>query len=106
MVETAILFLLGGAGAMFYAFPVFVAARRAGQDGYSFTILCFSIGVGALFGGVLTPWIGARAPWTVDPEPYPLALVLGLLANPLLPRIVDRGTQIFNALSIGGGNQK
>jgi len=32
----------------------------------------------------------------VNPTPYPLAVGLGLLANPLTPLIIDRGKAFFN----------
>lgn len=100
--ESAYLFLLGGLGAACYAFPTYLQDRAA-KEPYGFWTFAFAVLVGIIFGGVFTPFIGSRAPWTVDPEPYPLAFVLGLMANPLLPRIINRGKAIFNGLSLNGG---
>lgn len=103
--ESVYLFLLGGVGAICYAFPTYLQGRTAGEP-YSLSTFVFSVFVGVVFGGVLTPFIGKAYPWTVDPEPYPLAFVLGLMANPLLPRIINRGKAIFSGFSFNNGGAK
>lgn len=103
--ESAYLFILGGVGAACYAFPTYVQSRIASEP-YSLLTFVFAIVVGVMFGGMFTPWVGRQAPWTVDPEPYPLAFVLGLMANVLLPRIINRGTSIFDGFSFTNGGAK
>lgn len=100
--DEALLFLLGGIGAAFYGVPVYVACRANPECPAALTTLVFAIAVGTVMGGILTPFVGSKFPWTVDPVPYPLALGIGLLANPLLPRIIDRGKAIFDSLSFKG----
>lgn len=101
-----LLYLFGAIGAAFYAFPTFLASRSAEDTHYiALSTLLFSVFVGGIFGGVVTPFLGHRWPWTIDPVPYPLALGVGLLANPLLPLIIERGKALFDSFRIGGPKQ-
>jgi succinate-acetate transporter protein len=88
-------FLFGGIGAIIYGFPLYMTARK--EDTFEATAMfVYSVFVGIIFGGVLAPWIGYSAKWLVTPTAFPLAVGLGLLANPVTPLIIDRGKAFFN----------
>lgn len=87
--------LFGALGSIIYAFPVFMTSKTE-QSFERSANLGYAIFVGAVFGGVLTDAVGAEWQWTVKPTSYPLAVGVGLLANPLTPLIIDRGKAFFN----------
>lgn len=83
--------LCGAAGALTYSFPVYLKAlAEVPPARFSLHRMLFSVFVGAVFAAILTNIIGRGWPWTVDPEPYPLALVIGLACNPLIPIVLRR----------------
>ena len=102
ILDKAILFCCGGIGAFLYSFPVFLSCRKADCSWTCYLVLIYSIFTGAIFGLFLTPFIGHKWSWTIDPVPYPLSIGVGLLANPLLPKIIEKGTAIFNSIGLGG----
>ena len=46
--------------------------------------------VGAAFAAIFTRVIGHNFAWTITPEPWPLAYVLGLTSNKLVPVILTK----------------
>ncbi len=83
--------LCGAAGALTYSFPVYLkAVSEVPPAQFSVHRMIFSVFVGGLFAAILTNVIGRRWAWTIDPEPYPLALVIGLACNPLIPIVLRR----------------
>lgn len=105
MTDEAALYLFGAIGAAFYGFPLYLASRKNKDEAFGLPILLFTIAVGSVFGGVVTPFIGAKAAWTVDPSPVPLALGVGLLSNKWLPKIIEKGVTWFDGWN-GGGIKK
>lgn len=103
-----ILYVFGGVGALLYAFPMFLAARKAG-DGDALPIFIMALVVGALVADPLVAVIGAHFAWMVRPDGRPLAFAIGLLVNPvaqplvktLAPLVVEYIANLFRAL-IGG----
>jgi hypothetical protein len=107
-VSDFILYVFGGVGALLYALPMFLAARKAG-DADALPIFVMALGVGALVADPLVAVLGARFPWMVKPNGRPLAFAIGLLVNPvaqplvktIAPLVVDYLSNLFRAL-IGG----
>lgn len=98
-----LLYLFGAFGALLYSFPVYLAAASTTPPGrFALVILAFSVVVGAVVGPVLVPMLGNWKPWLVTPEPYPLALGIGLAINPLMPIIIRRLTKYAEAFNPGG----
>ncbi|WP_267396201.1 MULTISPECIES: hypothetical protein [unclassified Sphingomonas] len=103
-----ILYVFGGVGALLYAFPMFLAARKA-KDGDALPIFVMALVVGALVADPLVGVIGAHFTWMVRPDGRPLAFAIGLLVNPvaqplvktLAPLVVEYIANLFRAL-IGG----
>lgn len=81
----------GAAGAVIYSFPVYLkAASKVPPAKFALVNCVFSVIVGAIFATIFTKQIGSHFPWTVDPEPWPLALVVGLGSNPLVPILIRK----------------
>lgn len=81
----------GAAGAMIYSFPIYLKGiSKVPPVKYAMVNCLFSIAVGLIMAVVLTRTIGHQFPWTVNPEPWPLALVIGLCSNPLAPIFVNK----------------
>lgn len=81
----------GAAGAAIYSFPLYIKAiSKVPPTAYAFPNMIFSIVVGTICAVVFTRVIGYNFPWTVDPEPWPLALIVGLGSNPLVPILVRK----------------
>lgn len=79
---------LGIAGAIAYGIPVFLKEISAKPPNkYAVVNLLLCIFVGAIASGVLTGIIGHHFPWTIQPEPYALAFIIGLAINPNIPLI-------------------
>jgi hypothetical protein len=81
----------GATGALIYSFPLYLKAiskdppfKHAGLK------TLFSIFVGATFALFFTGIIGQNFAWTIRPEPWPLALVIGLSSNRLVPIILKK----------------
>ena len=103
-----ILYVFGGVGALLYAFPMFLAARRSG-DADALPVFVVALVIGAVIADPLVALIGAHFPWTVRPDGRPLAIAIGLLVNPvaqplvktIAPLVVEYVANLFRAL-IGG----
>lgn len=96
MLEDVVSAVFGGVGAIIYGFPVFMASRKTDVPFEAAANFVYAVFVGAVFGGVLPSAVGKNFAWAIDPTPYPLAVGLGLLANPVTPLIIDRGKAFFN----------
>lgn len=81
----------GAAGAMIYSFPSYLKAISTKPPvEFALLTLLFSLFVGTLSAILFTQLIGFHWPWTVKPDPWPLATVIGLGSNPLVPVLVRR----------------
>lgn len=81
----------GIAGALTYSFPAYLRAmRKKPPVDFALASLLFSLFVGSVSAVVFTRLIGFHWPWTVEPEPWPLAMVVGLGSNPLAPILLRR----------------
>ncbi len=79
-------YLFGALGALIYAFPVYLAAVSTVPPGkFALVAMVFAVFVGGVLAPVLVPLLGHRWPFLVQPEPYPLAVVIGLACNPVMP---------------------
>jgi drug/metabolite transporter (DMT)-like permease len=86
-----LLLLCGVAGALTYSFPIYLKALKARPPiPLALINLLFSLFVGAVCAVVFTKLVGYHWPWTVQPEPWPLAMVIGLGSNPLVPIVLKR----------------
>ncbi len=89
----------GAAGAVTYSFPVYLkAAAKIPPARFALANCLFSIFVGAMCATLFTRIIGYNFEWTVEPEPWPLAMVVGLGSNPLVPillRKLERWAEMF-----------
>jgi hypothetical protein len=102
MPEYVWLALCGALGAALYGFPVFMAALNSVPPArFAWASLAFSIAVGALSTPLLVPTLGNRWPWLLVPEPYPLAIGIGLAVNPIAPILVRKLTGWVDAVNIG-----
>lgn len=92
MMQTAITFALcGAAGALTYSFPVFIKSlSRVPPTPFALLNLVFAVFVGAVFAAFFTRIVGYHFPWTIKPEPWPLAMVVGLCSNPIVPVIIRK----------------
>lgn len=98
-----LLYLFGGVGALIYGFPMYLAAISLVPPArFAIAVLLFSVFVGTMLAPVLVPMLGHRWSFLVDPEPYPLALAIGLVANPLAPIFIRKLTGWAEAYNIGG----
>lgn len=102
MPEYLILALCGALGALLYSFPILIAALKAIPPGrFAWTSMVFSVVVGAAMAPILVPMLGSRWDFLVQPEPYPLAVGVGLAVNPLAPIVVKRLTGWADNYQIG-----
>jgi hypothetical protein len=86
-----LLIICGVSGAMIYAVPTYLKAMSMIPPmRFAAVYLVFSLFVGALCALVFTNLIGHHYPWAVQPEPWPLAVVIGLGSNPLVPIALRR----------------
>lgn len=91
----------GAAGALIYSFPVYLkSVSQVPPAEYALLNCVFSVFVGCVFAALFTNPIGYHFRWTIEPEPWPLAAVIGLGSNPLVPIIVGRLQQF--AQNFGG----
>jgi nucleoside recognition membrane protein YjiH len=98
-----LLYVFGAVGALIYAFPMYLAAASAEPPGkFAFTVMLFSIFTGAILAPVLVPALGHKWDFLVQPEPYPLAVAVGLASNPLMPIVIDKLTKWAEAYKPGG----
>jgi len=98
-----LLYLLGGVGAAIYAFPMYLAAiQQEPPLRFAVPVLVFSLFVGTMLAPTFVPLLGHRWPFLVDPEPYPLAVAVGLAANPLAPIFVKRLKKWAETYGTGG----
>ncbi|MEG3089490.1 hypothetical protein [Sphingomonas sp. PB4P5] len=99
----ALLYLFGAAGALIYGFPVYLAAIQTDPPTrFASAVLTFSVFTGAIIAPMIVPMLGHRWPFLVNPEPYPLAVAMGLAANPLVPIFVRKMTGWADAFQLGG----
>jgi hypothetical protein len=81
----------GAAGALTYSFPAYIKAiSKKPPTPFAKSTVAFSLFVGVVCAVVFTRLIGFHWPWTIQPEPWPLAMVIGLGSNPLVPIILRR----------------
>lgn len=86
-----LLFICGMAGALTYSFPIYLKAVLAHPPiPLAAVNLAFSLFVGAVCAVIFTKVVGHHWPWTVEPEPWPLAMVIGLGSNPLVPIVLKK----------------
>lgn len=79
----------GAAGAVTYSFPLYLKAiTRVPPAKFALAACLFAIFVGCVTAALFTKLIGHHFPWTVEPEPWPLAMVIGLGSNPLVPKLL------------------
>lgn len=91
MNQSLLLAACGLAGALIYAFPAYLRAiRKVPPVDFALATLFFSLFVGAVSASLFTRLVGFHWAWTIQPEPWPLALVIGLASNPLTPTILRR----------------
>jgi hypothetical protein len=86
-VNELILYVFGGVGALLYAFPMFLAARKGG-DTDALPVFVVALIIGAVVADPLVAVIGVHFPWMLKPDGRPLAIAIGLLVNPVAPLIV------------------
>lgn len=102
MPEFLALALCGALGASLYAFPILIKALSAVPPGkFAWVSLAFSVIVGAMSAPILVPFLGGRWNFLIVPEPYPLAVGIGLAINPLAPILVDKLTRWADGYQIG-----
>lgn len=94
-----ILALCGAAGALIYGVPVYLSAiSQTPPARFALTHLIATVATGTICGAIFTRIIGHHFTWTVEPEPYPLALVIGLASNPIIPilqrKLLDRAEKM------------
>lgn len=83
--------LCGAAGAVTYGFPTYIRAKsKVPPLDFALANLLFSLFVGSICAVLFTRVIGFHWPWTTQPEPWPLAMVIGLGSNPLVPIVLKR----------------
>jgi hypothetical protein len=99
MIEGSLAFALcGAAGATIYSFPIYLKGlKKVPPAEFGIHNLLFSVAVGAVCAAMFTRIIGFNFPWTIDPEPWPLALVVGLGSNPIVPILLRKLEQWANA---------
>jgi hypothetical protein len=96
--EHLILYAFGGVGALLYAYPMFLAARKFG-DAYALPVFGLALVIGTVIADPLVAVIGAHFPWMVRPDGRPLAFAIGLLVNPVAqPLVVEYLANLFRAL--------
>ncbi len=89
--QSLIMAACGAAGALTYSFPIYLKnVSKNPPVRFALANCLFSVGVGSIFAAIFTQVIGHQFKWTVDPEPWPLALVVGLCSNPLIPIFVRK----------------
>lgn len=81
----------GIAGALIHSFPAYLRKiSKKPPTEFAFLTLAFSLFTGSVSALLFTDVIGFHWPWTVQPNPWPLALVVGLGSNPLVPILLGR----------------
>jgi len=91
MFSDPFIYLCGALGAAIYAVPVLLAALSSVPPGrFAYFSLGFAIVVGTVCAPLATSALGNWKPWLVVPTPYPLAAGVGLLANRLVPLIMNK----------------
>jgi drug/metabolite transporter (DMT)-like permease len=81
----------GVAGALIHSFPTYIRnISKTPPVEFALLTLGFSLFTGSVCALLFTNLIGHHWPWTIEPEPWPLALVVGLGSNPLVPILLGR----------------
>lgn len=97
-----ILALCGALGALLYSFPILLAALKSVPPGrFAWTSMVFSVIIGAAMAPILVPLLGSKWEFLIQPEPYPLAVGIGLAVNPLAPIVVRKLTGWADNYQIG-----
>jgi hypothetical protein len=98
-----LLYIFGAVGALIYSFPMYLAAASSVPPAkFALVIMMFSVFVGAMLAPVLVPLLGHKWNFLVDPEPYPLAVGIGLASNPLMPIFIRKLTGWAESYNPGG----
>ncbi len=93
------LWFWGLGGAFSYAFPRLLKAWKETENrtpswwGRQLSETIGALFIGVIFAEAATPFVGHRFPWTVEPTPVALAVVIGLYANeagPTFTRAINR----------------
>lgn len=92
------LFLMGGLGALIYGLIAFHKDYETKGWKSASVTLASVVFTGIVFGGVFTPAIGHKYPWAIQPASEPLALAVGLMANPVLPFIIEKGKGLLEVI--------
>lgn len=93
----------GAAGALIYSFPAYLKAMSNQPPiPLALATLLFSLFTGTITAILFTQLIGYHWPWTVQPQPWPLAAVIGLGSNPLVPVLVRRLERWVDAFGENG----
>ena len=90
--NTLLVFAMCGAvGSITYSFPVYLkGVSKVPPVKLALANMLFSLFVGTASAVIFTNVIGYHFPWTVQPEPWPLAMVVGLGSNPLVPILLRK----------------
>jgi len=103
MMTDPLLYLFGAVGALIYGFPMFLAAiSTVPPTRFALASLAFAVFLGSVAAPVLAQILGNRWSFLVDPQPYPLAVGIGLVANPLVPIFVRKVTGWAEGYNLGG----
>jgi drug/metabolite transporter (DMT)-like permease len=91
MITSLIMALCGASGAVTYSFPLYLKALgKEPPVKFALVNLGFSVFVGTVCSVLFTRAIGGHFHWTVEPEPWPLAMVIGLGSNPIVPILIRK----------------
>jgi drug/metabolite transporter (DMT)-like permease len=83
--------LCGAAGAVAYSFPNYLKGiLKTPPVRLALISFLFSVFLGSISAVLFTRFIGFHFPWTVKPEPWPLAMVVGLCSNRVVPVIIRK----------------
>lgn len=93
---------MGVAGSIAYGLPVLLK-DLSHDPPTKFAVVNFllSVFIGAVSGIVLTRIIGHHFPWTVKPEPYALAFIVGLAVNPNIPLLQKLASNFIAIFKLG-----
>jgi drug/metabolite transporter (DMT)-like permease len=94
--------LCGAGGALMYAAPVYIKGRSRvppAQDGL--LQLALALFAGALCAAVATQFIGHKWPWTVEPKPFALAVMIGLACHSAIPVLIHNIVKALELLKFG-----
>ena len=106
MPQFVFLALCGAFGALLYSFPIYIAALKSVPPGrFALAMLGFAVIVGAFAAPILVPLLGHRWPFLVEPEPFPLAVGVGLAVNPISPILIKKLTGWADSFNLGANTK-